>query len=96
MLLLLLALAAQDTTCVQTGTTIRCREERPLDYGAIMRSGADTVPKYQAPPVDRDAVLRQRVGKLLAKGKCVEAVNLALEGGEISLAVQVRDFCAKQ
>lgn len=95
MLLLILALAAQDTTCIQMGSTIRCHEEKPLDYGAMIKAGQDLVPQYQAPVIDRAAELRRRVGKLIAKGDCPGAEKLALEGGDIGLAAQVRDYCKR-
>lgn len=96
MLLLLLALAAQDTTCVQSGSTIKCREEKPLDVGAILRSGADMVPIYRAPVVDRSAALRQRIGRMVFKGDCAGAEKAALEAGDIDLASRVQDYCAKR
>jgi hypothetical protein len=98
MLALLFALAAQDTTCVQTGAIIKCHSEPngPADYGAAIRSGADSVPRYQAPPVDRAAILRRQVGGLIAKGDCAGAEKLALRGGDIGLAAEVRDYCAKR
>ena len=37
---------------------------------------------------------RRTVGQLLSQGRCDEAVRMALDSGDISLAREAREFCA--
>jgi hypothetical protein len=39
--------------------------------------------------------LPRRVGRMVAQGKCAAAVEAALKGGDLTLAQQTREFCAK-
>lgn len=55
-------------------------------------------PTYADPAQDAanySRVVRQQVGEYLEKGDCETAKGLALRSGEIALANEVREYCAK-
>lgn len=96
-LLFLAAIAGQDTTCTKVGATVNCHQEQSglTDYGALLRSGAASVPRYDpGPQPDPSLQLRRQVGKLVAKGDCAGAEKAALEGGDLDLATRAREYCA--
>lgn len=106
LLALIAALAAQSTTTCTTDYfgTVRCTNSAPapsapLDYGAIIRNGMNSVPVYTPPPPPSEAeqalYTRRKVGRLIAKGQCGKAEKAALEGGDFELAMQVKAYCAK-
>jgi TRAP-type uncharacterized transport system substrate-binding protein len=39
--------------------------------------------------------IRSRIGKMLAKGDCAGAEQYALQKGELDLAQQVKNYCAR-
>lgn len=91
----LLFLAQATTNCTATITGWRCETEQsaPLDYGRLMQSGADLVPTYRPQPIDRAAMLRQQVGRLVAANRCADAEQLAVKNGDFGLAGEVKRYC---
>ena len=97
------------TTCrqqQQVDTSIPLRAgQRNWSLGEILqRSEAEPQTQDTAPPQESgDSEMYARmsrqvhaaVGKYLKQGKCTEAMNFALEWGEVELANQAKDFCAK-
>lgn len=100
----LLVLQAAVTCTTVIGVT-RCETPPvPLDYGAALRRGYNSVPTYQqmeaqnaanreANARQNDRALRARVGDLVAKGRCDDARTMALRGGDFDLAERVKAAC---
>lgn len=109
MLIALLAVALQTTTtnCQPFGGTVTCQGQTYQqpdfsahipDYGSVVRSGQQSVPTYQpSPPVPsrRNGGLRAEVARLIGGGDCQGGVDWALRHGDMDLAREAKDFCAK-
>jgi len=108
MLLIIAALLAGQsaTTTCQTHSGITTCDTRdtgiqpsvpPTDYSSRMAqidtSGLDTLAANVRANKGRKA--RKKVGKLIAAGQCDEAVSVALNAGDLSLASQARSFCRR-
>lgn len=80
--------------------------QAPADYGALLNSGRAAVPDYDQTQQQelqlrvQQALLEaqeqsRKAGQMIAKGDCSGAEQYALKKGNIELARQVRDYCAK-
>jgi hypothetical protein len=93
---------AQVTTCTNyVPGQVRCETQQPFspnNYAPVDYS------KYLAPVPAPDAPLRalqqqqalaarQRIGQLIAAGRCPEALQEALQTGDLPLAQQVKALC---
>ena len=43
-----------------------------------------------------EVALRRETGALIAQGRCPDALALALRGGDLQLAVNIRSYCGSQ
>lgn len=100
--MLLIALLLQATTCTATGNVTRCVPDPVILPPPPVR--------YDAPQIDGQAMRNlgvamrarkargraKKVGQMLANGQCQEAVQFALEKGELGLADYARSYCASR
>lgn len=90
MFALLLALQISSTDCTPTATG--GQHCMTMGGGQTQYVDPDWGAAFKA---RRDRKIRQAVGKLLANGDCAGAEKYALEKGELELAGQVKDYCAR-
>lgn len=78
--------SAQVTRCQTHGTQTICRTfDGTIDGDGTMIGTFDRL--FKGEP-------RKKVGKLLAKGDCEGATNVALKAGDLKLANEVAEYCA--
>lgn len=78
-----------ETTGGSTGPTDYGRLQARPDYSGFAALGASIRAK-------KARARTRKVGKLLAEGRCDDAVAAALDDGNIDLAREARSFCAEK
>ena len=89
-----------NTTCTQTGVFTNCSTTGSATpnysgfsaLGAAIRANRERHRQQRAEEA-RDT-MRRDVGARLANGDCPGAIQIALNGGDVELANQARQFCA--
>lgn len=103
------AQSSTTTTCYLNGAIVSCatagaapRSNAPNDYtlpdaGEMMQDAKRRDAETAALRAYADgAELEREVGRKLAKGDCAGAEKVALEGGDVDLALKVKTFCASR
>lgn len=80
---------AQVTTTCSGNEIVTCYSNNlPRTQGRSERSAAENIVNmFRSDP-------KRKAGKMLAKGDCAGAINVALQSGDLEFATQVRDYCA--
>lgn len=93
---------AQTTTCTNYVVgQIRCETQQPFapqNYAPTdYTKGFAPIPEPDAPlralRQQQALAARQRIGQLIAAGRCPEALEQALQSGDLPLAQQVKALC---